>query len=62
MLVDDRASVRSAGAQIMLEAVECYKSGWRPREWCMAPSDMFITFSQLSVGLPVWRCGLFRLR
>jgi hypothetical protein len=25
--------------------------GWRPREWCMAPSDRFITFSQLSIGL-----------
>ena len=39
-----------------------FVSGWRPREWCMAPSGGFITFSQLSVGLAVWRCGLFRLR
>ena len=39
-----------------------FVSGWRPREWCMAPSDRFITFSQLSIGLAAWRCGLFRLR
>jgi hypothetical protein len=26
-------------------------SSWRPREWCMAPSGRFITFSQLSIGL-----------
>jgi hypothetical protein len=27
-----------------------------------APSDRFITFSQLSIGLAAWRRGLFRLR
>ena len=42
----------SRAARICLSAIsQLLRRGWRPREWCMVPSDRFITFSQLSIGL-----------
>jgi hypothetical protein len=34
-----------------VELASAQRTSSRPREWCMAPSGRFITFSQLSIGL-----------
>jgi hypothetical protein len=36
-----------------VELASAQRTSSRPREWCMAPSGRFITFSQLSIGLAV---------